>query len=163
MVDCLIKGGGDYDCVYVDSMLGWLAKMLRIVFGLVVYYKNDVDDSELLQTKCLVVTRDWELFRQKKPPAMFFATDDHVKWIAAFLRQGLAPFVESRCPQCGGVLKEYSCKDAEGVVGHAIRSSKCWRCVECGHVYWVGSHWRSLKRLVEEARRVEVICTAVEY
>ncbi|MEM4897959.1 MAG: hypothetical protein QXR18_07135, partial [Pyrobaculum sp.] len=54
-----------------------------------------------------------------KPPAMFFATDDHVKWIAAFLRQGLAPFVESRCPQCGGVLKEYSCKDAEGVVGHA--------------------------------------------
>jgi len=145
VVDCLIKGGGDYDCVYVDSMLGWLAKMLRIVFGLVVYYKNDVDDSELLQTKCLV------------------ATDDHVKWIAAFLRQGLAPFVESRCPQCGGVLKEYSCKDAEGVVGHAIRSSKCWRCVECGHVYWVGSHWRSLKRLVEEARRVEVICTAVEY
>ncbi|MEM1926768.1 MAG: Mut7-C RNAse domain-containing protein, partial [Pyrobaculum sp.] len=65
MVDCLIKGGGDYDCVYVDSMLGWLAKMLRIVFGLVVYYKNDVDDSELLQTKCLVVTRDWELFRQR--------------------------------------------------------------------------------------------------
>lgn len=158
MVDCLIKGERRLDCLYVDSMLGWLARILRIVFGSVVYYKSDADDSELLKTSCLVVTRDWELYRRRRLPTILFVTDDHVKWIAAFIKLGLVPFIKSRCPHCGGDLEELKCEDVEKSVGHPVRSTKCWRCLNCGHLYWMGSHWRSLVRLVEEASRVDIKC-----
>ena len=85
MVDCLYKGPLRLDCIYVDSMLGWLARLLRIVFGLRVAYAPDLDDAELLRTECLVVTRDEEVFRARRGPALLLRTDDHVKWIAAFL------------------------------------------------------------------------------
>jgi len=93
-------------------MLGWLARLLRIVFGLRVAYAPDLDDAELLRTECLVVTRDEEVFRARRGPALLLRTDDHVKWIAAFLSMGLPPFVKTACPICGGELVEIDCGEA---------------------------------------------------
>ena len=57
MVDCLLKGDPRLDCIYVDSMLGWLARILRILFGVSVVYNAELKDVELAETECLVVTR----------------------------------------------------------------------------------------------------------
>lgn len=145
-------------CIYVDAMLGWLARMLRILFGAEVLYSSSIGDSELLKTNCLVVTRDEELFRQRRGPTILLKTDDHVKWIAVFLRLGMRPFEKTRCPECGGELVKVSCSEAEAAVGHAIQSASCWRCVNCGKYYWVGSHWRRLRQLVREAEEVRAEC-----
>lgn len=158
MVDCIVKGEIRLNCVYVDSMLGWLARMLRILFGLKVVYNPSAEDSGLAGTECFLVTRDEELFNRRKGPALLLKTDDHVKWIAAFIKLGVTPFEKSLCPLCGGELVEIDCNEAMRLVGHEIRSAKCWRCTVCGHVYWVGSHWRRLRALVEEANAITLEC-----
>jgi uncharacterized protein with PIN domain len=158
VVDCLLKGDPRLDCIYVDSMLGWLARMLRILFGVPAVYSAELKDAELAETECFVVTRDKDLFRRRRGPTLLIATDDHVKWVAVFLKMGLRPFTKSACPVCGGALAEVSCKEAERAVGHEIYSNRCWRCVFCGRFYWVGSHWRGLRQLVEEAEKTMVDC-----
>jgi uncharacterized protein with PIN domain len=159
-VACELKGSPRADCIYVDAMLGWLARMLRILFGARVVYSPGASDSELAATDCLVVTRDEELFRVRRGPTLLLRTDDHDAWIAAFLRLGFRPFERTACPACGGELVEVDCGEAERAVGHAVVSERCWRCTSCGHYYWVGSHWRGLRELVERARRadVDIVC-----
>ncbi len=161
-VDCVVRGSPDLSCIYVDSMLGWLAKFLRIVFGLRVIYRPDLEDRELSTTPCLVVTMDGELFKIRKAPTVLFKTGDHVKWIAAFIHMGAVPFARSLCPTCGGELARVDCREAEQSVGHEIRSSQCWRCMSCSQVYWRGSHWRRITKLVEEASTAEIICLHID-
>ncbi len=161
MVDCEFKGPLRVDCVYVDSMLGWLARMLRILFGLPAVYGVGLEDSDLAATECLVVTRDKELFRRRKGPTLLLTTDDHVKWLAVFLRLGLRPFEKSACPICGGPLVEVPCDVAEKAVGHRVLSHVCWQCASCGRYYWVGSHWRGLRRLVDDARTTVIQCLGI--
>ncbi|MGC9049909.1 MAG: Mut7-C RNAse domain-containing protein [Pyrobaculum sp.] len=157
-VECKGLDSGVPDCIYVDAMLGWLARLLRILFGVRVVYSPSIGDSELAETECLVVTRDEELFKRRRGPAILLKTDSHVEWVAVFIALGMRPFERSRCPVCGGDLAEVDCREAEAAVGHEIRSERCWRCAVCGRYYWVGSHWRRLRRLVEEAGAVSVEC-----
>jgi len=162
VVDCEFKGPLRVDCVYIDAMLGWLARMLRTLFGLPAVYKAELEDSELVATECLVVTRDRELFRHRKGPTILLTTDDHVKWIAVFLWLGLKPFEKSVCPVCGGPLIEVPCVEAEKAVGHRLLSHMCWRCASCGRYYWMGSHWRGLRKLVEDARKTAIRCQGID-
>jgi len=161
VVDCEFKGPLRVDCVYVDAMLGWLARMLRILFGLSAVYKTELEDAELVTTECLVITRDRELFRRRRGPTILLATEDHVKWIAAFLRLGLKPLEKSACPLCGGQLLEVPCTEAEKAVGHRVLSHVCWRCSSCGRYYWVGSHWRRLLQLVQDAEKTVIQCRGI--
>ncbi|MFN3804238.1 MAG: Mut7-C RNAse domain-containing protein [Pyrobaculum sp.] len=158
MTDCIIKGAPHLGCIYVDSMLGWLARFLRIVFGLKVTYSPNIDDVELLKTQCLVVTMDEELFKNRRGPTILLKTGDHIVWISVFLSLGAKPFEKSTCPTCGGELAEVTCKEAESHVGHEIRSSQCWRCTSCGHIYWRGSHWRGIYDTVERASLIQRPC-----
>lgn len=162
MVDCLIKGEVDLSCVYVDSMLGWLARMLRILFGIKTLYAPDADDADLAKTTCVVATRDEELFKARRGPTILLKTEDHVKWIAVFIHAGARPLEKSLCPICGGELAEVDCADAEVAVGHKIMSNKCWRCTSCGKTYWRGSHWRRLEALLEQARATAVQCLRID-
>ncbi|MEZ0318767.1 MAG: Mut7-C RNAse domain-containing protein [Pyrobaculum sp.] len=158
MVDCVIKGVVDLSCVYVDSMLGWLARMLRILFGIKTLYAPDADDADLKKTACVVVTRDEQLFKARRGPTILLKTEDHVKWVAAFISMGAKPLEKSACPICGGELREVDCAAVEAEVGHKIRSTKCWKCTSCGKVYWRGSHWRRLEALLQQARATSVQC-----
>lgn len=132
--------------------------MLRILFGARAIYSPDLDDSELAEADCLVVTRDEELFKTRRGPTLLIKTDDHVKWVSIFLKLGLRPLEKSVCPHCGGELVEVDCTEAEKAVGHPIASAACWRCTSCGRYYWVGSHWRRLRQLLDEAAEAQVTC-----
>lgn len=156
-MSCLYKGGPPPNCVAVDAMLGWLARWLRII-GVDARYSL-ASDEELASTRCLLVTRDKELFKRRKGPAVLLLTDDHVEWISALLRiLEVEPFKETRCPKCNARLVEAPCPEVESIMGHPVRSSKCWRCPSCGSAYWEGSHWRGIRKVVDEALRRRVVC-----
>lgn len=144
----------------VDAMLGWLARWLRII-GVDARY-GQLSDEELASTGCLLVTRDRELFKRRRGPAVLLLTDDHVEWIAALIGIMKAePFKETRCPKCNAKLVEVPCSEAENAVGHPVYSNKCWKCPNCGSVYWEGSHWRGIRKVVDEALRKHVICAEI--
>ncbi|MEL9990985.1 MAG: Mut7-C RNAse domain-containing protein [Thermoproteus sp.] len=157
MVTCIYKGGAVPRCVVVDAMLGWLVRWLRIV-GVDARY-GDLPDEELASTPCLLVTRDRELFKRRRGPAVLFLTDDHVAWISALIRLlGVEPLKESRCPKCNFKLVEIPCEEAERRVSHAIHSNRCWVCPNCGSTYWIGSHWVGIRKTIEAAIKRQVIC-----
>ncbi len=156
-MSCIYKGGSAPRCVAVDAMLGWLARWLRIL-GVDARY-GQLSDEELASTECLLVTRDRELFRKRRGPAVLLLTDDHVEWISALIGiLGVKPFENTRCPKCNSVLVEVPCSEAEKIAGHPIYSKKCWRCPSCGSVYWEGSHWRGIRMVLDQAIRRQVIC-----
>ncbi|MGC9170349.1 MAG: Mut7-C RNAse domain-containing protein [Thermoproteus sp.] len=161
MVTCLRKGGAAPSCVAVDAMLGWLARWLRIL-GVDARY-GEQSDEELAETPCLLVTRDRELFRRRRGPAVLLITDDHVVWISALMRTlGVKPFEKTRCPKCNAELEEIPCAEAERRAGHPIRSDRCWACPNCGSVYWEGSHWRGIREVVEKAAKTPVDCAEAD-
>lgn len=160
MTDCLVKGD-PAPCIHVDAMLGWLARWLRLAFGVEAAYSPHVDDSELMGSPCLVVTRDSRLFHARRGPTVLLLTEDHVKWIAALMSLGYRPGA-TRCPSCGGALDPVDCLEASRAVGHPIASRSCWRCGACGRYYWRGSHWRRIEATMAMARAAEVRCVRID-
>jgi|GEM_PF-1159674 Uncharacterized conserved protein len=136
-------------------MLGWLARWLRII-GVDARY-GDRPDDELAETPCLLVTRDRELFRRRRGPAVLLLTEDHVAWISALIRAlGVEPFRRTRCPKCNAELVEIPCAEAERRVGHPVRSPEMLGLPQL-RLYILGRlalarHQESGRRGAQEAR-----------
>ncbi len=145
-----------------DSMLGDVARWLRLL-GFDCLYNSSLHDDQLLEiawSQCRVLlTRDKDLHRRAlakgavsilvNPPDITQA----LKQISEEL-QILLLFDErrSRCPRCNAPLKIVSREEVAGRVPEGIlsRYSKFWVCTnpECGKVYWIGSHWRTIRRVL---------------
>jgi uncharacterized protein with PIN domain len=136
----------------VDEMLGSLARWLRIM-GYDTIYHRDQSDTEIVNTASeegrFLLTRDKELAFRAGDEGVFIEDDD----VTAQLRQvskllGLT-LDESmtRCTLCNGELETLSPQDAEELVpeGALENNDEFFRCVECGKVYWKGTHWIDIR------------------
>lgn len=139
-------------------MLGRLASWLRIA-GANVSYARDADGERLLKQAvrddAVLITRDEELFLKAKGyvRAVFVESDEtraQLRQVAAELRLKLKPG-ETVCAHCGGALKRIGKSEAEGkVFPRVFRAHRVFRrCSGCGQVYWKGSHWRGIKRVLK--------------
>jgi hypothetical protein len=66
------------------------------------------------------------------------------------LQQQANPF--TRCLSCNGLLRSTTLNDVKNEVPeNAARFyTEFWRCVACGKVFWQGSHYQRMTRLIEE-------------
>lgn len=140
---------------YADSMLGKLAKWLRLMGFSVEYATSDLSDRDIIQ-RCkdhdlLLITRDKELaVRYRK--SLYMESDNHVDQMRSFTAK-FKPDPKlyfSRCPLCNGQVNRVSTPDYEGQLpeGVRIRQNVVYVCGECGKVYWEGSHFQAiLKKL----------------
>ena len=149
-------------CIYVDAMLGWLARWLRML-GYDTRYDPHVGDEELASTQCLVVTRDVDLFRRRDGDVLLLVTDDHVAWIAAVsIVMGFpveVDFARTRCPLCNTPLVEVPREAAD--VPPRVISDRFWKCPRCGKAYWVGSHWKRIGEVLGRASEIASACRPV--
>lgn len=145
----------------VDSMLGRTARWLRIL-GLNVVYNPSLSDDELielaLRLKATILTRDKGLAAEASRLGLevlevFGGTE--VERVGFLLRRlGLKPVIDpsrSRCPVCNQTLKEASKRQVVDLVPKAVlnRQDRFWICTGCGKVYWLGSHFRNMKKFLE--------------
>lgn len=149
----------------VDSMHGSLARKLRI-YGYDVIYDTKLDDKELLAKTVeedrwlLTSDRDLYLTAQKKgvKACLLLGKDDANRAAEVFKKLGLEPpplrAEGSRCPVCNGLLQKLDSKESGTDRGP---KSRYYRCVGCGKLYWIGSHWR---RISEFDRRVRQLLKA---
>ena len=133
----------------VDEMLGRLARYLRFV-GCDTVYARDVTDDELIDRAeregRILLTRDRELSR-RAPHA--FRVESPIladQWRAVRAAWPDVPTTVrfDRCSLCNGLL------EASDAAGHGSPSPRpgpaqhpstpTFRCQECGHLYWDGSH-----------------------
>ncbi len=158
--------GGD---VYVDSMLGWLARWIRML-GRHAYYDSNYSDAFLSGVDGLVITRDVGLHRSRRSASLLLLTDDHAAWLAVASRVlGLdfsIDMASTLCPECGGRLARVGRDEVAGrvPVGVVARHSDFFKCVDCGKVYWVGSHRIKIDAMLNKAmdisKRINSICIA---
>ncbi len=137
--------------IIADSMLGKLARYLRIIGYDVKYIEKDKDDSYIISISenNLILTRD-KLLHGKLKNSVLIESHDSERQLAEL--KGALPAPEHRfmelCSICGHSLEsvenrielpEYVNKDAKQI----------FRCNSCNRYYWNGSHMENFRKMVE--------------
>ena len=143
----------------LDVHLGKLARYLRLL-GFDVLYRNDYEDHEIVRIataeKRTILTRDKGLLK--------YDVVDRGHWVRATkpeiqvreilrafqLEKAARPF--SRCLECNALVQHLPNAHAMGRVPPEVveRYKEFSECRECGRVYWRGSHFDRMRRIVEE-------------
>jgi len=143
-------------------MLGGLSRWLRII-GYDTLYYSDKDDIELRieaeEKDRILVTRDVGLIQQANRHGVKTVlihsdnTIDQLKEIVEKLSLETIP-TNTRCPRCNGELKEIEKKQVENKVPEESFEAfdVFWVCVDCGTVYWNGSHWAQIQETLKKIR-----------
>lgn len=136
-------------------MCGGLARWLR-VFGVDATFTPGIDDGELvrqaLSESRVVISSDQKLFERRvfvtgEAPGLRLPVGlklrDQVRLACERLkiRPGLP-----RCTACNGELVAVRRADVGDVVParSLIWATKFYRCQRCDHVFWEGTHWRTI-------------------
>jgi uncharacterized protein with PIN domain len=142
----------------VDVHLRRLARFLRLL-GFDTLHSNDFEDAELVEISVregrILLTRDRQLLKHGRVTHGYWVrSTDPVEQAREVVRRfdladGVRPF--SRCPACNGRLEPV---DKEAVADEIPPKTARWldeyvRCDGCGKLYWRGTHFERLERLVD--------------
>lgn len=140
----------------VDEMLGRLARYLRFVGCDTVYARGESDDELLAQAQRegrILLTRDRQLSRRS--PSAFLVESPVLaeQWRAVRAAWPSVPTDLSfeRCTLCNGLLRERRPGEGTmaGVPPSVVRENgPVYACRDCGHLYWTGSHTRSIRERI---------------
>ena len=146
----------------VDLMLGKLARYLRIL-GYDTHYPRFETDSEILRKALregrILITRDRELYEKAIENGIESVFVKDVSLIYSLNRLYCLrlikleiDFSRTRCPRCNYPLKKASNPPLKM---HLKRKNMIYFiCDNCGSIYWVGSHWKSIYQVLGEARSI---------
>ncbi len=150
----------------VDSMLGGIARWLRMLGYDTLYYRF-IEDWKILdiarREKRIIVTRDRGLCNRarKKKLLCIYLEQDSVEERLAYLslKTGIRLYIDlerSLCPLCNGELLKVSKELVKDKVPRRVYEKHCdfWICRKCGRVYWIGSHWRGIEETLKKARDI---------
>lgn len=149
----------------VDSMLGSLARWLRML-GYDTFYAKNWHDSRILEeaekSGRILVTRDRGLYRRalRRGIEAVLVYENVVESLAKLHRvYGIRLEIDpdkSRCPLCNAPLRRASKEEVKGRVPPRVFEAydEFWVCTGCGQVYWRGGHWRGINEILIEARRL---------
>jgi uncharacterized protein with PIN domain len=144
----------------LDGHLGRLAAYLRML-GFDTWYQNQVDDAVLAEIskneQRILLTRDQGLLKR--------SAVTHGYWVRATmpreqlreieqrfdLQRLIQPF--TRCLRCNGLLQATTLDEVKDKVPPNAASyyHEFWRCTSCRKVFWPGSHYQRMTRLIEAA------------
>ena len=142
----------------LDVHLGKLAAYLRML-GFDTAYRNCYSDPELVRISAsevrILLTRDRGLLKHSEVTRGYWLreTDSRAQLLETVRRFDLAgtmhPF--TRCMACNTVLQPLATSDARDLVPARVaeQDNEFRRCPNCGRVYWKGSHYERMLRLVE--------------
>lgn len=145
----------------LDIHLGKLAAHLRML-GFDTLYRNDYDDAALAVLASsegrILLTRDRALLQRRLVTRGYYVWETKpqrqlIEVLRRFdLLAEIAPF--RRCPLCNGVLVPIA-KDA--IAQRLQPKTRLYYddfrvCVDCGQIYWKGSHYEQMQQFITELR-----------
>ena len=140
-----------------DGHLGKLARHLRMA-GFDTQYGNDWDDDEIVRRSAAdrrtILTRDKGMLRRSDVHRGYFvrATESEAQLnevVRALQLEGLvAPF--TRCRECNALLEPVDKSAVLDRLPPLVRDSydRFQRCPGCARVYWEGTHYERMRRLL---------------
>lgn len=142
----------------LDTHLGRLAGYLRMM-GFDTLYRNDYDDDELAQVSHdetrIVLTRDFGVLKRGVVTYGYFVrnTDPSQQILEISQRYGLAGHIQpfSHCMKCNGRLHHI---DKQTILDKIPEDTASFyedfhQCQSCQQIYWKGSHYQKMERLIE--------------
>ncbi len=150
-----------------DAHLGKLARHLRMA-GFDCLWSNDYSDEEIvgysLARKRAILTRDKGLLKRRMVTRGYFvrATDSEAQLaevISAFQLEGLLrPF--TRCRECNLELAEVEKERVLESLPPGVRRlyHRFKLCSGCGRVYWQGTHYERMSRILTRAGAASAGC-----
>ncbi len=148
----------------LDTHLGKLARHLRMA-GFDCLYRNDYRDSELitasLAERRIILTRDKGLLKQRLVTHGYCvrATASEAQLCevvrALQLQTCLRPF--TRCRACNAELHDVPKTEVLARLPEKVRAAyeRFQLCPGCGRVYWEGTHYARLRRLLDLAGQAD--------
>ena len=142
-----------------DSMLHRLCVWLRMS-GYPCSYLEKIDDDDLIK-HCMasgeiLLTGDEDLAARAASycRVLRIRSMDYWQQLRQVVRKfKLKPKFTARfCSNCGSELKKISKKTAKPSVWPFTYKTHnvFWRCAGCKQIYWKGSHWKKIKRKLEQ-------------
>ena len=143
----------------LDVHLGKLAGYLRML-GFDALYDHRADDLELVRVSSeqrrILLTRDRGLLKHSAVTHGYLIRETESRRQLAevvgrfHLAGSVQPF--TRCMVCNGSLVSVAKEQVQAVLPpRALTSFQEFRqCIECGRVYWKGSHYQRMQRWVNE-------------
>jgi uncharacterized protein len=143
--------------LFVDAMLGRLARWLRLLGYDAAYWRVGSDDELIEAARAegrLIVTRDHPLAGRRGVAAILIESeqlDEQIAEARALLASQPLPAPFSRCPECNGMLVEWPHEEARDLVPAYVwhTQHQFRRCLECGKIYWQGTHFPDLRARIE--------------
>ncbi len=141
-----------------DTHLGRLASYLRML-GFDTLYRNDYCDAELAELSRsqgrTLLTKDLGLLKRSAVTHGYFVREIHPRQqlrevVRHFgLSGAMAPF--QRCLRCNSLLQPALKQDVEPRLPPRARElfNEFHVCPACGRIYWKGSHYERMQRLVD--------------
>lgn len=142
----------------LDTHLGRLARYLRLL-GFDCLYRNDYHDDELARISSeqqrTLLTRDRLLLQRRIITRGYFirALEPQQQVIEVLRRFDLSGEIRplSRCTRCNGLLENTEKETVRDRL--EPRTRRYYRhfriCPDCGQIYWRGSHFDKMTRLIE--------------
>ena len=143
----------------LDVHLGKLAKYMRI-YGMDALYFPDITDPEIVDLAIkehrIILTRDRNLLKNRKATYGYWIRSQNTReqlrevFKRLDLKRLLKPF--TRCPECNGILVNVH---KEEIIDKLLPKTREYytdfkKCRDCGHIYWEGSHYDSMKEQIDK-------------
>lgn len=144
-----------------DVHLGKLSKLLRFC-GFDTLYRKDYTDSEIigisLDDRRTILTRDTGILKHKNVTHGYYVRSripeiQLRETIKRFdLVDKLNPF--SRCSLCNGMLIKIDNEKVMNKIPPKVKefANEFSYCPKCDKVYWKGSHYQKLRKMIEQIR-----------
>ncbi|MCE2030495.1 Mut7-C ubiquitin/RNAse domain-containing protein [Sessilibacter corallicola] len=147
----------------LDVHLKGLARYLRLAGFNCLHNDRDLGDELLAEISSnqdyLLLTRDIGLLkrgnikyarwiRNQLPQAQFKEIVDHYQ-----LRDEFKPF--TRCVKCNGTIHQIQKSSVRAMLPEDIfdRFTEFKQCSDCKQIYWKGSHFEKIQKILDEARQ----------
>ena len=145
-----------------DTHLGRLAAYLRML-GFDTWYRNDYADEDLARLSAdeqrILLTRDLGLLMRAVVTRGCYlrATEPVLQLRELLQRFNLARVITPfrRCMHCNAELRPVPKETISDRLLPQTRQhfNEFYNCPQCGRIYWKGSHYRHMRRLIESVTR----------
>lgn len=159
----------------VDEMLGKLARWLRILGFYVIWagelrssYDEDIDNkiiTKALKDDLILITRDKELLKKARRydiKVIYVKNNsliDKIRSVIDAINYDIASISNTnavRCPICNGQLIKIDKREIYDKIPPRTREiyDEFWLCKKCGKVYWRGSHWKNISKVIDKLKSI---------
>ncbi len=145
----------------LDVHLGKLTRLMRMI-GLDTLYRNLLDDEEIVEISIderrTILTRDIGILKRNKAEHGYWIrnTDPNKQIIEVINRFQLKENIKafSRCISCNSGLVEIAKEDYSEQIPEKVFKyyEKYYRCEGCGKIYWKGSHYDGMLKILDQIK-----------